>query len=123
VIDSVQSSIIAINKASQQLLSQLETQLEANGSEKNQQSIVTNEESRLTDELLANIAAERQSLIAKLFEVYTQEQLSAELPLVNEMVSLDQQLTEKAQLNKQAIAEQMVKLQKSKKVTKLYQKY
>ncbi|WP_085298124.1 hypothetical protein [Cognaticolwellia mytili] len=119
MIDSVQSCLLAINSLSKQLLSQLED----NNSEESQQSIVTNEESQLTGELLANIAAERQSLIAELFKVYTQKQLSTELPLVNEMASLDQQLTEKAQLSKQAIAEKLLKLKGRKKVTKLYQKY
>jgi hypothetical protein len=121
--DTVKSYLTAINEMSRQLLSQLDTQLENNASEKNQQSIASNEESQLTDELLANIAAERQSLVTKMFETFTQEKLSFELPLVNDMVSLDEQLTLKAQLNKQAIAEQMVKLRKSKKVKKLYQKY
>jgi hypothetical protein len=122
VVDTVQSYLAAINEISRQLLSQLDTQLE-NNNENTQQTLVTNEESKLADKELKDTAAERQSIIAKLFEVYTQEQLGAELPLVNEMASLDQQLTAKAQLNKQAIAEQMLKLRNSKKVTKLYQKY
>ncbi len=121
--DTVQSYLAAINDISRRLLSQLDAQLDNNASEKIQQGIASNDESQLTGELLENTAAERQSLIAKLFKNNTQEQLSTELQLVNDMVSLDQQLTTKAQLNKQAIAEQMVKLRNSKKVTKLYQKY
>lgn len=121
--DTVKFYLTAINDISRQLLSQFDIQLENNDSEKSQQSIATDEESKLTDELIANIAAERQSLITKMFETFTQEKLHVELPLVNDMVSLDEQLTVKAQRNKQEIAKQMVKLRNSKKVTKLYQQY
>ena len=72
---------------------------------------------------MASLVARRHTLIDLLFKTFTQEQLSIELQLVNEMVLLDNQLTSNSQRNKQALAAQVLKLKKSKKITSLYQKY
>jgi hypothetical protein len=76
-----------------------------------------------TDEQLEKSLTERHTLIELLFETYTQEQLSLELPLINEMVSLDNQLTSNSKQYKQALGAQVIQLKKSKKIARIYKKY
>jgi hypothetical protein len=127
------AKISAIIEVSRQLLSQLELQ--------NNNTVTSNDENVLTDNLSTNVEenqlveqplssealmsllTKRQSLITQLFETYTQEQLSSELVLINEIVALDGQLTSLSQNNKVAIAQQVSKLKKSSKVRDLYKKY
>jgi FixJ family two-component response regulator len=121
VTSTVKSSLDAINEISRQLLSQFDSYKESIEGDENPQELV--EEHSIAEEQLASLTEKRQCLITELFNEYTQEQISIELQIVNEMVSLDKQLTMKAQSNKQSLAEKMLKLRKHKKVTKIYQKY
>jgi len=62
-------------------------------------------------------------LISELFEQNTKEDIANELTLVNEMVSLDGEITSKSQACKQMLSEQVIRLKKGKKVSKSYQQY
>jgi len=125
---NLMTNLKAINELSRLLLSQLDVRMKNTESDKAQQTLTvaypeTAENSQYTDEQLASLVTERQKLINQLFEMHTQEQLSVEQSLINEMVSLDKQLTSKSQRNKQVLAAQILKLKKIKKATHLYQKY
>ncbi|WP_182258830.1 hypothetical protein [Colwellia sp. BRX8-4] len=72
---------------------------------------------------LTQLTEKRQILITKLFEQNTAENMSAESELFQEMITLDSDLTANAKLSKQTITKQMIKIKKSKKITKSYQKY
>jgi len=124
------TSLEAINELSRQLLSQLDIQRESaeSGEQKTvllnaDEKTVLDNNQQYSDEEMASLVARRHTLIDLLFKTFTQEQLSIELQLVNEMVLLDNQLTSSSQRNKQALAAQVLKLKKSKKITSLYQKY
>jgi len=128
VSSDVKATIESINELSQILLAQFDIQRESTeGNVAQQTSTELSADSATTnqysDEKLLHLVASRDALIRQLFERYNQAQLSAELVLINEMVSLDNQLTSNSQRNRQALAEQVIKLKKSKKVTNLYQKY
>ncbi len=127
------TSLEAINELSRQLLSQLDIQRESAESAESgeQKTVLLNADEKTvldnnlqySDEEMASLVARRHTLIDLLFKTFTQEQLSIELQLVNEMVLLDNQLTSNSQRNKQALAAQVLKLKKSKKITSFYQKY
>lgn len=124
------TSLEAINELSRQLLSQLDIQRESaeSGEQKTvllnaDEKTVLDNNLQYSDEEMASLVARRHTLIDLLFKTFTQEQLSIELQLVNEMVLLDNQLTSNSQRNKQALAAQVLKLKKSKKITSFYQKY
>ncbi|PKG81133.1 hypothetical protein CXF85_20480 [Colwellia sp. 75C3] len=130
----VKNSLEAIIKMSRQLLSQLDIQIEQSESTDgeyltdNKQTLVANVsmgmvQSQLTNEQLLGLVNERQSFIATLFEEHTQDQLTAQLALINEMVLLDEQLTLKSKSHKQSLATKVLKLKKSQKVSNLYKKY
>ena len=109
-------------------MSQLDVRIENTERDNSQKTIniassENSDDDQYTDQQLAKLVTERHALISQLFNTYTQEQLSVELPLINELVSLDNQLTSKSQHNKQTLAAKILKLKKSKKVSKLYQKY
>ncbi|MBU2925306.1 hypothetical protein Q4506_12970 [Colwellia sp. 4_MG-2023] len=117
-----------IVEISRQALLQLEIQVK-NTITSNDENILTDNLSinevqyQLNSEQLLNLLAKRQALISQLFENYTQKQLSVELTMINEMITLDQKLTSLSQKNKQALATQVTKLKKSSKVRDLYNKY
>ncbi|TMM44952.1 hypothetical protein [Colwellia ponticola] len=125
----VRNSLEAINKVSRQLLSQLDSQIDYtnvysdNRLDNDDTSKTIMEQRPVTDEQLRGIVSKRMFLIEQLFTLYTQEQLSSQLPLINEMVSLDEQLIVKSQQHKQLLASRMLKIKQSKKVTKLYKGY
>jgi len=134
----VKASLEGINEVSLQILSLLDVQIESFDLNTRNEistdgviqetSLIENtspdiEQDKITDKKLFSLLENRQSLITQLFEMYTQEQLSVELPLVNMMVDFDKQLIVKSQSNKQLLGVEMLKLQKSKKVKSLYQKY
>jgi len=77
----------------------------------------------IKDTELAELIAIRERLISELFTQYTPKLLSKESALINEMVSLDKQLTAISNNCKQSLSEQVIKLKNSKKITKTYQKY
>jgi len=127
VSSDVKATIESINELSQILLAQFDIQRESTeGNVAQQTSTELSADSATTnqysDEKLLHLVASRDALIRQLFERYNQAQLSAELVLINEMVSLDQQLTSKSLQNKQALSAQVLKLRKNKKITNLYQK-
>lgn len=116
----------AIIKVSRQLLSQLDIKM-ANAIATNNENVYNNNLSinteQLNDEQLLSLSNVRHSLISQLFETYSQKQLSAELTMVNEIVTLDEQLSLLSKNNKQVLAQQMSKLKNSNKVRDLYKKY
>jgi len=128
VPSNITSSLETINELSRLILSQLNIRIENTEHVSSQDKLPevspeTADNDQYTDEQLAKLITERHNLIDLLFKTYSQVQLSVGLALINEMVSLDQYLTSSSQQSKQALAEQVIKLKKSKKVTRLYQKY
>lgn len=106
-----------INDVSRQLLSRvlaISNQVQENK---------TNISEPTTDDELTELMVTRQRLIHSLFEKNTHEEISIEIDLLNEMVLLDIELSNQSNECKQALAKQVIKLKKSKKVTKSYQKY
>ncbi len=125
---NITASLETINELSRLILLQLNIRIENAAHENSQQGLPdvsseTTGESTYTDEQLSKLVTERHNRIDLLFKTYPQVQLSGELPLINEMVSLDQDLTSKSQSNKQLLASQIIRLKNSKKVTNLYKKY
>lgn len=125
--DDIKGSLEKINDVSRQLLSRILTM-----HNKSQESSATINESSndttITDDStseneLTELMANRDSLIHRLFEQNTHEKISIELFLLNEMISLDAELSSQSKAYKQLLAEQVIKLKKSKKITKSYQKY
>lgn len=80
-------------------------------------------DSQITENKLTELMANRDNLIHDLFEQNTHEEISIEFNLLNEMVSLDSKLSSQSKAYKKLLAEQVIKLKKSKKVSKSYQKY
>jgi len=132
VANSTKQALEKINEVSRQLLSrildvqnsiqekpQIQDEPIANETIPNKQ--VNNEQ--ITAQELTELMSERQSLISRLFEKKSTEEISLELNLLNEMVSLDNELSNKSQGCKQVLAEQVLKLKNSNKVKKSYQKY
>lgn len=130
--NSTKQALEKINEVSRQLLSrildvqnsiqekpQIQDEPIANETIPNKQ--VNNEQ--ITAQELTELMSERQSLISRLFEKKSTEEISLELNLLNEMVSLDNELSNKSQGCKQVLAEQVLKLKNSNKVKKSYQKY
>lgn len=116
------ASIEKINDVSRQLLSCIQSVLISLQSSNNN-SPESKSEDPPSNKKLSDLSSTRQTLITRLFEQNTTEDLSSEIELLNEMVALDSQLTAKSTFSKQELAEQVVKLKKSKKVKKSYQKY
>ena len=75
------------------------------------------------NEELTKLMEKRRVLITTLFEQNPADHISSESELLQEMIALDSELTATAKLSKQVITEQMIKIKKSKKITKSYQKY
>lgn len=87
-------------------------------SKKSSQNSVEN----ITDTLVT-LQSERAQLIHNLFQHYSSDDLQAFLPLVNQVVSLDEILITKSLAFKQTTAKQLIQLKKGKKSTQAYQKY
>ena len=124
----MKESLEAIIDVSRQLLSQLKLQKINTITSDNENVLIDNlsinvEKKQLSNEQLLHLSSERQSLITQLFDTYTQEQLSVELVMINELVSLDAQLTASSQSSKQALGQQVAKFKKSNTVRELYKKY
>jgi hypothetical protein len=124
----IETSLDAINEISRQLLSLFDINIENIKSEENKDyvkstSVTPTEDSQLSDDTLANLVTKRHKLINQLFEDHTKESLSRHSELINEMISLDEKLKLQAQSNKQILTDKILKLKKSKKVSKLYNKY
>jgi len=80
-------------------------------------------DSQITENKLTELMANRDNLIHDFFEQNTHEEISIEFNLLNEMLSLDSKLSSQSKAYKKLLAEQVIKLKKSKKVSKSYQKY
>ncbi len=125
--NSTKQALEKINEVSRQLLSRiLIVQSSIQEKPKAQDEPITNEPStneQITDHELTELMSKRQSLVNDLFEKSTAEEISLEITLLNEMIALDSELSSKSHACKQALAEQVIKLKKSKKVKKSYQQY
>ena len=120
-------AIEQINKISRQLLSRilsmqnkaLENSVmisESRGDESNSNEL-------LTEHALTELMSQRETLIKSLFKENPTSDITQEHILLNEMVSLDNELSSESKACKQILAKQVIRLKKSKKVSKSYQKY
>ncbi|MBL0710363.1 MAG: hypothetical protein JJV99_05050 [Colwellia sp.] len=116
----VKKMLEKINKISRQLLSRILVVQNTIQEKPNVQydSEVTEQ---VTEHELTELMHQRQNLIRNLFEQYSADEVSLEVNLFDETVALDSELSKKSQLCKQDLAEQVIKLKKSKKVKKSYQ--
>ncbi|PKI14764.1 hypothetical protein [Colwellia sp. 12G3] len=126
--NDTKKSLEEINEVSRQLLSRM---LAIHRDSKTQPQVLdldiseeqsANKENKKSAEL-TELTQKRQILITKLFKESTAENLNTESDLLQKMIALDSELTANAKLSKQAITAQVIKIKKSKKVTKSYQKY
>ena len=111
-----------INEVSRQLLSRILT-VKNNIQEDTVIINESNSDESITDHALTELMSKRSRLINCLFEQKITGELAKELSLVNEMVSLDSQLSSQSQKCKDIYAEQIIRLKKRKKASKSYQKY
>ena len=119
---SAKKSLEQINELSRQLLSRILTmqkEIQQNSININE----SNDDSSIIENELTKLMSKRHTLILCLFEQKTVKEISQELILLNEMVSLDSELSDKSKTCKQSLAEQVIRLKKRKKVTKSYQKF
>lgn len=114
-----------INEVSRQLLSRIHSTNKDLRSPPQELDLENSEDQSANKESneIAEMMKKRQVLITTLFEQNTTKNISSESELIQEMIALDSELTANANLCKQAITEQVIKIKKSKKVTKSYQKY
>ena len=82
-----------------------------------------NNEKIITENDISEMMSKREKLIHIIFEQKTIEEISLERNLLNEMVSLDNQLSAQSKVYKKMLSDQVIKLKKSKKVKNVYQKY
>lgn len=109
-----------INDISRQLLSRIlsvQTSLQPTQKESSLEST----EEQPSNEELTDLVTARQILITDLFEQNTSEDISSHMSLLQEMLTLDSELTTNSASCKQEIAKQVLNLKKSKKVSKSYQ--
>jgi hypothetical protein len=76
----------------------------------------------MSEYALTELMSKRESLIHSLFK-QKNEEVAHEQDLLNEMLLLDSDLLNKSQACKETLAGQVIRLKKSKKVSKSYQKY
>lgn len=108
-VNDIKQKLQLINTKSQQLLKRLEYNVDTN--------------ENLEIDKITQLQAARQQLISGLFNQYSNDELQKELELINLMVNLDTDLQIKTKELKQAIASQLIKIQKGKKSTLTYKKY
>lgn len=112
-----------VNEVSRQLLSCILT-VQNNSPPSPQDLIKGDIQSKHKDnEILTELMESRQKLITELFEKSTAKQISSESDILQVMISLDSELTTSAKLCKLALTDQVIKIKKSNKVIKSYQKY
>lgn len=116
-----------INEVSRQLLSRILTVqnevLENTVMINKSSGEESNNNELLTEHALTELMSQRESLIKCLFKQNTTNDITQELTLLNDMVSLDSELTSKSKSCKKILAEQVIRLKKGKKVSKSYQQY
>jgi hypothetical protein len=114
-----------INDISRQLLSRiLATQKNVQLLPQELASEVT--ETQLTDKKnkeLLKLMDQRQKLISALFKQNSSEDIGTQPKLLQEMISLDNELTANAELSQKAVSALIIEIKKSKKIIKNYQKY
>jgi len=125
---SIKVSISAINDISRQLLSLFDIQIEKINSGSlstsiDEDTIISSKQIQPEDKVIVDLVNKRHFLVNELFKSYSQDQISTEIIMINEMISLDEKLTSHSMKNKEILTEQILKLKKSKKVNSLYQKY
>jgi len=123
VSNDIRGSLEQINEVSRQLLSRILTMYNKSQDKNDSFNDESTSDSQVTENELTGLIASRDSLIHCLFEQNTHEEISIELNLLNEMISLDTKLSNQSKAYKQVLAEQVIRLKKSKKVSKSYQKY
>ena len=119
--NNVKETLIEINTLSRQLLSRIndiqnkteELTEEKNDSDKNDK----------VPDSLESLMTLRQKKIKQLFENSKLDQINAEQALLDELKYLDKELVSQSQICKNTLAQQVIKLKKSHKVTNSYQKY
>ena len=123
--DCTKKYIEEINEVSRQLLSRIHSTNTDLSSPPQELDVENSEDQSANKESneIAEMMKKRQVLITTLFEQNTTKNISSESELIQEMIALDSELTANANLCKQAISEQVIKIKKSKKVTTSYQKY
>jgi hypothetical protein len=125
VADCTKKCLEEINEVSRQLLSRIlatHTDSQTTPQELDLENL-EDKAAKKESNNIAKLMEKRQTLIAQLFENNTPENISDESNLIKVMITLNNELTANAKLCKQAITEQLIKIKKSKKVTKSYQKY
>jgi len=122
VASNTKQAIKKINEVSRQLLSRmLEMESEAQAGI-HADPLVNDEEIEKKSRQTSDLTSQRQHLIELLFQQKTIQEIQAEHILINEMAALDSQLADKSQAFKNSLAEQVIKLKKSKKISNSYQK-
>jgi hypothetical protein len=125
VTSNTKGLIEEINEISRQLLSRiLATQ---NNEQRSTLDLVLDvTQTQQTDEenkKLSKLMEQRKNLISTLFEQNSSESINSQSELLQEMVSLDNELTANAELSKKSVSNQIIEIKKSKKIAKTYQKY
>lgn len=115
-----------INEVSRQILSHV---LAVQNTVRNNTTMVNELEGKepdsdefMSEYALTELMSKRESLIHSLFK-QKNEEVAHEQDLLNEMLLLDSDLLNKSQACKETLAGQVIRLKKSKKVSKSYQKY
>ncbi|MEW6994586.1 hypothetical protein AADZ84_10020 [Colwelliaceae bacterium MEBiC 14330] len=122
---NVNAAINEINDISRQLLSRILSVLKKIEKKTEQSSPHASHENtdEITENELSALMSQRQKLINNLFNHYSQQELSNESDLLNQMSALDKKLSTSSQTCKQALANQIIRLKKRDQVTQSYQKY
>jgi hypothetical protein len=127
VENTAKKSLKKINEVSRQLLSRIlaaKNNLQENTTTiKELNNNESNIESSIIDNELSELISTREKMINCLFKEKTTEDIAQELTLLNEMVALDSKLSSAFQSCKRTLSDQVIRLKKSKKVKKSYQKY
>ncbi len=123
--NNVNAAINEINDISRQLLSRILAVLKKIEQKTEQSSPNASHENtdEITENELSALMSQRQKLINNLFNHYSQQELSNESDLLNQMSALDKKLSTSSQTCKQALANQIIKLKKRDQVAQSYQKY
>jgi len=121
--DSFYQQLNQIITLSEKILLWLSNEFEqanSNAEEINTEELNTDESN--TEELLA-WSIERERLIKLTFNEQQSENYSEHLALINQMVTLDNQLTEQAAKNKLVLKTSLIKMKKNQKAANTYKKY
>lgn len=123
---NVKESLIEINKLSRQILSRIEI-IHGQVQEDHQKESINKTDSIPSEPSIETelnvLLVNRQHLITQLFEQFKLEEIKEQSILLSELTSLDTELSQRSQLCKNALAAQVIKLKKSKKVANSYKKY